>query len=94
MNVSPGEVEAVVEQLATVREAAVAGVPDERWGEAVVAWVVPEDGEQVDEAAVVDHCRRQLAAYKCPKRVVVTPALPRNQMGKIVRTRLVEEATA
>jgi malonyl-CoA/methylmalonyl-CoA synthetase len=93
MNVSPGEVEAVVEQLPSVREAAVAGVPDDRWGEAVVAWVVSADGDQVDPDEVMEHCRRHLAAYKCPKRVVATVALPRNPMGKIVRSRLVEEGT-
>jgi malonyl-CoA/methylmalonyl-CoA synthetase len=92
MNVAPGEVEAVLEQLPSIHEAAVAGVPDDRWGEAVVAWVVPADGARVDPDAVVAHCRRHLSAYKCPKRVVVTTALPRNAMGKIVRSRLTQEA--
>lgn len=94
MNVSPGEVEAVVEQLSSVREAAVAGVASERWGEEVVAWVVPNGTEMVDPAAVIEHCRLHLAAYKCPKRVLQVAALPRNQMGKIVRTQLAGGATA
>ena len=94
MNVSPGEVEAVVEQLPSVSEAAVAGVPDERWGEEVVAWVVPKEGADVDPAAIIEHCRQHLAAYKCPKRVLRTAQLPRNPMGKIVRSELVRRETA
>jgi malonyl-CoA/methylmalonyl-CoA synthetase len=94
MNVSPGEVEAVVERLPSVREAAVAGVPHQLWGEEVVAWVVPADGEQVDATAVIEHCREHLAAYKCPKRVLATAELPRNPMGKIVRSELVRRETA
>lgn len=95
MDVSPGEVEAVVEQLPSVREASVAGVASERWGgEEVVAWVVPNGIEVVDPVAVVEHCRLHLAAYKCPKRVLQVAALPRNQMEKIVRTQLAGEAPA
>ena len=85
MNVAPQEVEAVVESCPGVGEAAVAGVPSERWGEEVTAWVV-SDG--LDESTVVAHCRDRLAAYKCPKRVIFVDALPRNAMGKIVRSEL------
>lgn len=92
MNVSPAEVEAVVEQLPEVREAAAAGLPSERWGEELVVWVVPHDGSTVDAEQVVSHCRSHLAPYKVPKRVFPAAQLPRNPMGKIVRSRLVEEA--
>lgn len=88
MNVTPGEVEVVIERFPGVREAAVAGTPSERWGEAVTAWVVPEPGATVDPTEVIAFCRERLAAYKCPKDVSLTSALPRNAMGKIVRTEL------
>ena len=92
MNVSPAEVEAVVEQLPEVREAAAARLPSERWGEELVVWVVPHDGGAVDAERIVSHCRSHLAPYKVPKRVFPATQLPRNPMGKIVRSRLVEEA--
>jgi malonyl-CoA/methylmalonyl-CoA synthetase len=83
MNVSPAEVEQVLEQADGVREAAVAGVPSERWGEEVVAWVVVTGTADPDE--LTSYCRSRLAAYKCPKRIQVVESLPRNAMGKIQR---------
>jgi acyl-CoA synthetase (AMP-forming)/AMP-acid ligase II len=85
LNVYPREVEIALESHPSVAEAAVAGVPDERWGERVTAWVVLRDGHGFDEAALIAHARTLLAAYKCPKRVFVLTALPRNHLGKIVR---------
>jgi acyl-CoA synthetase (AMP-forming)/AMP-acid ligase II len=88
LNVYPREVEIALEGHPSVAEAAVAGVPDERWGERVTAWVVLRDGHEFDEAALIAHARTLLAAYKCPKRVFRLAALPRNQLGKIVRSAL------
>jgi acyl-CoA synthetase (AMP-forming)/AMP-acid ligase II len=88
LNVYPREVEIVLEGHPSVAEAAVAGVPDDRWGEQVTAWVVMRDGRGFDEAALIAYAREQLAGYKCPKRVVRLPALPRNHLGKIVRSAL------
>ena len=88
LNVYPREVEIALESHPSVAEAAVAGVADERWGERVTAWVVPADEHGLDEAALVAHARTLLAAYKCPKRVFQVAALPRNQLGKIVRSAL------
>jgi len=85
LNVYPREVEIALESHPSVAEAAVAGVADERWGERVTAWVVPADGHEFDEAALIAHARTLLAGYKCPKRVFQLAALPRNQLGKIVR---------
>ena len=85
LNVYPREVEIALEGHPSVAEAAVAGVPDERWGERVTAWVVLRDGHEFDEAALIAHARTLLAVYKCPKRVFRLAALPRNQLGKIVR---------
>jgi malonyl-CoA/methylmalonyl-CoA synthetase len=94
MNVSPAEVEAVVEQLPEVQEAAVAGIPSDRWGEELSVWVVASGTGPIDAERIISHCRQHLAPYKCPKRVFQTTALPRNPMGKIVRSRLVQEASA
>jgi acyl-CoA synthetase (AMP-forming)/AMP-acid ligase II len=88
LNVYPREVEIALESHPSVAEAAVAGVPDERWGERVTAWVVPRDGRGFDEAALIAHARTVLAGYKCPKRVFQRAELPRNQLGKIVRSEL------
>jgi acyl-CoA synthetase (AMP-forming)/AMP-acid ligase II len=88
LNVYPREVEIALESHPSVAEAAVAGVPDERWGERVTAWVVPRDGHEFDEAALIAHARTLLAGYKCPKRVFRLAELPRNQLGKIVRSAL------
>jgi acyl-CoA synthetase (AMP-forming)/AMP-acid ligase II len=88
LNVYPREVEIVLEEHPSVAEAAVAGVPDERWGEQVSAWVVMRDGHAFDEPALIAYARERLAGYKCPKRVFRRAALPRNHVGKIVRSKL------
>ncbi|MBM0124379.1 AMP-binding protein [Pimelobacter simplex] len=88
-NVYPTEVEAVLEDVAGVRQAAVLGVPDDQTGEAVVAYVVPESGEAggPGDDAVVEAVRaaasEHLAPYKRPVRVEVVTALPRTVTGKI-----------
>ncbi|HQF69958.1 MAG TPA: long-chain fatty acid--CoA ligase, partial [Promineifilum sp.] len=71
-----------------VAEAAVVGVPDARWGEVGRAFVVLRPGETLDAAAVVAHCRNQIAAYKAPKSVVFIDKLPRNAAGKVVKDEL------
>jgi acyl-CoA synthetase (AMP-forming)/AMP-acid ligase II len=88
LNVYPREVEIALESHPAVAEVAVAGLPDERWGEEVTAWVVPRDGHAFDETGILEHARGMLAPYKCPKQVFRVAALPRNHMGKIVRTEL------
>jgi acyl-CoA synthetase (AMP-forming)/AMP-acid ligase II len=88
LNVYPREVEIALESHPAVAEVAVAGLPDERWGEQVTAWVVPRDGHAFDETGILEHARGMLAPYKRPKQVFRVDALPRNHMGKIVRTEL------
>jgi acyl-CoA synthetase (AMP-forming)/AMP-acid ligase II len=88
LNVYPREVEIVLEDHPSVAEAAVAGVPHQRWGEQVTAWVVLRDGHGLDEKALIAHARTRLAGYKCPKRVFQLTALPRNHVGKIIRSAL------
>jgi O-succinylbenzoic acid--CoA ligase len=88
-NVAPSEVEAVLESHADVLEAAVIGLPDERWGEAVTAIVVARAGRAPDEESLRAHCAAALAAYKVPKRVVLRrQTLPRTRSGKLLRREL------
>jgi acyl-CoA synthetase (AMP-forming)/AMP-acid ligase II len=87
-NVSSIEVEDVLMSHASVREVAVIGIPDEKWGELVTALVVP-DGE-VSAEALVTHCREYLAGYKCPKRVEFVEQLPRTATGKLQKFKLRE----
>lgn len=89
LNVYAAEVEAVVGQLDFVGEVAVVGQPDERWGEIVVAHVVPANGAEVTHERLVDACRGQIADYKIPKQVVVQhDPLPRTVSGKLQKHRL------
>jgi O-succinylbenzoic acid--CoA ligase len=85
-NVSPSEVEAVLEEHPAVLEAAVYGVADERWGEAVHAVVVKR--RAVSEEALRDHLRARVAGFKVPKTILFADALPRTQSGKLARGRL------
>ncbi|HWT23454.1 MAG TPA: AMP-binding protein, partial [Solirubrobacteraceae bacterium] len=91
LNVSPREVELVLEERDDVRQAAVVGRPSERWGEEVVAFVVPADGE-VDADALLAHARERLSAHKCPKRIFAVASLPAGETGKVRRSELVEMA--
>ncbi len=88
LNVYPREVEIALESHPSVAEAAVAGVPDERWGEQVTAWVVLRAGQEFDEATLIAYARTMLAGYKCPKQVRQAKTLPRNHLGKLVRSAL------
>jgi fatty-acyl-CoA synthase len=89
-NVYPAEVENVLYQLPDIAEAAVIGVPHERWGECGRAIIVPKNGAVLDEAAILAHCRSQLAKFKVPMSVVFTAALPRSGGGKVAKPALRE----
>ncbi len=83
-NVYPNEVEAVLAAHPQVLEAAVVAIPDARTGEAVAASLVRRDPALTEEA-VREHCRANLAPYKCPKRIEFTDELPKSVVGKILR---------
>lgn len=91
-NVSSIEVEDALMSHPSVREVAVIGVPDDKWGELVAALVVLDpDADQIDAAGLIAHCRERLAGYKCPKRVEFRDSLVRTATGKLQKFKLREE---
>jgi len=87
-NIYPAEVESALCDHPDVAEAAVIGVPDETWGEAVKAIVVLKPGKQAIASDIINFTRTRIAGYKTPKSVDFTHALPRNASGKILRRNL------
>ena len=87
-NVSPAEVERVLCSHRSVAEAAVVGMPDEIYGQAVGAFVVLKEGSRANEADLMAHAAAQLARYKVPTAIVVLSEFPRNATGKLLRTAL------
>ena len=84
-NIASSEIERVVFLLPQVNEVAVIAVPDERWGEVPAAVVVLKEGESLDTETLESHCRRHLAGFKVPKRLLLREALPRNPSGKVLK---------
>ena len=87
-NVSSIRVEAVLQQHPAVARAAVVGVPDDRWGEAVTACVIPADGAEIDAEAIMAFARERLAGFETPKRIVVVDDFPTTVGGKILKHKL------
>lgn len=88
MNIYPAEIEAALEQHGDIVEAAVFGIPDDEWGEAVHAVVVARKGSDLSEAVVVDHARALLAGYKVPRSIAWIDELPKTGSGKILKREL------
>ena len=91
-NVYPAEVEAALAELAEIAEAAVIGVPDERWGEVGRAYLIPREGRTLEEARVRAHCEARLARFKIPATMVIAADIPRTASGKILKHVLRERA--
>lgn len=90
-NIYPAEIEHLLANHPAVAECAVVGLPDATWGEIVVAVVVTQPGNTLDEAAVSAFLGGQLARYKLPRRVVSVQALPRTALGKVQKPQLVAQ---
>ena len=87
-NVYPSEVETVIYQFPDVAECAVIGIPDSIYGERVHAVVVASPGKQLDESDLLDHCRKQIGGYKLPGKIDIVDQLPKNTLGKTLKTEL------
>ncbi len=84
-NISPKEVEGVINRLEEVVESSVVGVVDEKWGEKVVAAVVTRPGSTITPDEIRDLCKEHLHPWKCPKEIVFLTELPKNTMGKVLK---------
>ena len=88
----PREVEEVIASHPAVYEVGVAGIPDDRQGEAVKAWIVLHKGNNVSIDEIRNYCRENLTAYKVPKYMELCDSLPKSLLGKVLRRELVSES--
>src|SRR6266403_4249760 len=93
-NIASSEIERVIHEMPQVREVAVIGMPDERWGEKPVAVVVVAEGTELQLPDLTEHCRKRLAAFKVPKQLIIRDHLPRNPSGKVLKRVLRAELEA
>ena len=89
-NVYPAEVESVMYQLDEIGEVSVIGIPDDKWVEVGRACVVVKECRSIDEAAISNHCRANLARFKVPQSVVFIDEIPHNATGKVLKRELRE----
>ncbi|KAA8533725.1 hypothetical protein F0562_031242 [Nyssa sinensis] len=88
--ISPIEVDAVLLSQPDIAQAVAFGVPDDKYGEEINCAVIPREGSNIDEAELLRFCKKNLAAFKVPKKVFITDSLPKTATGKIQR-RIVAE---
>ncbi len=84
-NVSPNEIESIINQHESVIESSVVGLPDEKWGEKIVAAVALKTDTSTTAQEIRLYCKRHLLDWKCPKEIIFLNELPRNKMGKILK---------
>ena len=87
-NVYPAEIESVLYQLPGVAEAAIIGVPNDKWGEVGLAVLALKPDATLDRATVIEHCVSRLAKFKIPNDIAIVEALPRNATGKVLKREL------
>jgi fatty-acyl-CoA synthase len=93
-NIYPVEIEQVLARHPALAECAVVGMPDERWGEKVVAVVVFKDGHQATAEELLSDVKRSLAKYKHPRQLWVRQGLPKTALGKVQKDELVRQLSA
>jgi len=93
-NIYPREIDEVLYQHPAVAAAATIGVPDPLYGEEVAAFVVLKDGMKVDEEELIDHCKSELADYKCPKTIRIVNDIPQGPTGKLLKRELATRYSA
>ena len=87
-NISPGEIEAALDEHPQIDESAIIGVPDPEWGEVIKAIIVPNPGDKPDPQEITAYVKARLASYKAPTYYAIVDELPRNPMGKVLKTEL------
>ena len=89
-NVYPAELEKVIRGYPGIREVAVIGVPDQKWGEVGKAFLAIENNSEFDQTGLNQYCIENLAKFKVPKYFQILPDLPKGDSGKILKRKLVE----
>ena len=87
-NIYPAEVENALMSNEEILDAAVVGVPDDKWGESTKAFVVLSEGSTLNSEDIISYTKSKIASYKCPKSVEFIEMLPRNPSGKVLRREL------
>lgn len=91
VNIYPREVEEILNKHEAVKETCVIGIPDEKWGESIIAYVVPNGRGEVTEEELIQLCKEHLASFKKPKEIYVVSELPKSSYGKILKRELVKQ---
>ena len=84
-NISPKEVETIINQLEEVAESCVVGIPDKKWGEKVVAAIVKKSDSMLKAKEIQTYCKKHLHKWKSPKEIIFLQKLPKNRMGKVLK---------
>ena len=93
VNIYPREIEGILMEYPAIVEAGVIGVPDDKWGERLKAFIVVEPSEQFEDNKVIGYCESKLARFKVPREFEIIDKLPRNAGGKLLKKALREKAT-
>ena len=89
-NISPKEVELVINQIGDIEESVVVGLKDPKWGEMVAAAIKLRQDSEITEAEIMEHCKTYLQRWKCPKKILFITEVPKNRMGKILMNKVQE----